>query len=138
MLRLVALDSGPLAALFIPDDPFHERAVAFIAQIRVPAFTTVPVITEVMYLLDFSSRNQCKFLEWLRRGAVEIAPLEPSDWERSSQLIAKYADLPADFADVTLVAVCERRQTRRIATIDSDFGVYRYNDRYPFENLFLR
>ena len=138
MLRLVALDSGPLAALFIPDDPFHEKATTFIGEIRVPTFTTVPVITEVMYLLDFSSRNQCRFLEWLHRGAVEIATLEASDWERTSQLIAKYADLPADFADVTLIAVSERRQTRRIATIDSDFDVYRYNDRHPFVNLFPR
>jgi uncharacterized protein len=138
MLRFVALDAGPLAALFIPDDPYHQRAMAFVAQIRVPTFTTVPVITEVMYLLDFSSRNQLHFLEWLRRGAVEVVPLEVGDWERCAQLIAKYADLPADFADVTLVAACERRLTRRIATIDSDFAVYRYNDRYPFENVFPR
>ena len=136
MPRLVALDAGPLAALFIPDDPFHQRATAFVAQLRVPTFTTLAVVTEVMYLLDFSSRNQLRFLEWLRRGAVEVASLEVGDWDRCAQLIDKYADLPADFADVTLVALCERRLTRRIATIDSDFSVYRYNDRYPFENVF--
>jgi uncharacterized protein len=136
MPRLVALDAGPLAALFIPDDPHHQRATAFMAQLRAPAFTTLPVVTEVMYLLDFSSRNQLRFLEWLRRSAVDVTPHELSDWERCAELIAKYSDLPADFADVTLVAACERRMTRRVATTDSDFSVYRYKNQYAFENVF--
>jgi predicted nucleic acid-binding protein len=136
MPRVVALDAGPLAALFIPDDPHHERAKAFVSKLRVPAFTTLPVVTEVMYLLDFSSRNQLRFLEWLRRGAIEVAAHDADDWERCHRLIEKYADLPADFADATLIAACERRGTRRVATIDSDFTVYRYNDRFPFENVF--
>jgi predicted nucleic acid-binding protein len=136
MPRLVGVDSGPLAALFIPDDPRHRQAVTFVAELRVPAFTTMAVVTEVMYLLDFSSRNQCRFLEWIRRGAIEVLVHEQEDWERCSQLVEKYADLPADFADTTLVAACERRSTTRVATTDSDFLVYRYRDKHPFENVF--
>lgn len=136
MPRLVAFDAGPLAALFIPDDPYHQRAVAFVAKLRTTAFTTIPVVTEVMYLLDFSVPNQLRFLEWLRRGTIQIENLSANDWERSAALLAKYADLPADFADVSLIVTCEKRETRLIATVDSDFGIYRYKDRLTFTNLF--
>ena len=81
MPRLVALDSGPFAALLIPDDPHHQRAMSeFVGQIHAPVFTTVSVVTEVMYLLDFSVRNQLRFLEWLNRGAVEIDSMEAGNW----------------------------------------------------------
>lgn len=136
MRNLVAIDSGPLAALFIPDDRHHARAVAFASELKRPPLTTMPVITEVMYLLDFSTRNQQRFLEFIARDAVEVVHPEAADWERYLYLTEKYADLPADFADISLVAACERRMTRRIASIDSDFTIYRYNDRQTFENVF--
>ncbi|MCI0360004.1 MAG: PIN domain-containing protein [Planctomycetaceae bacterium] len=138
MLRLVGLDTGPLAALFIPDDPHHEQAMAFVSSLKVPAFTTMPIVTEVLYLLNFSSRNQARFLEWVGRGAIDVVSHDVGEWERYAKLIAKYSDLPADFADVSLVVACERKNTRRVASTDSDFGVYRYKDHYPFDNLFSR
>lgn len=38
-----------------------------------------------------------------------------------------------DLADASLVATVETRQLRRIFTLDSDFRVYRANDKEPFE-----
>jgi predicted nucleic acid-binding protein len=90
-----------------------------------------------MYLLDFSQRNQMRFLDWLGRGRVEIEGMAETDWKRCAELLAKYADLPADFADLTLVAACERRQTRLVASTDSDFSIYRYKNRHAFQNVFL-
>ena len=94
------------------------------------------VVTEVMHMLDFNVLNQSRFLEWIGEGGTDVVGHAPADWERCAYLLTKYSDLPADFADVSLVAACERYRTRRIATIDSDFKVYRYNDRHPFENVF--
>src|SRR5690349_12822772 len=115
MRKDIALDAGPLVALFVPDDIHHERASAFIAHTSVPTFTTMAVVTEVMYLLDFSVRNQLRFLEWIGRGATEVLFHEARDWNRYSELVKKYQDFRPDFADVTLVTACERRQTRRVA-----------------------
>ena len=50
--------------------------------------------------------------------------------------MAKYVDLPMDFADATLVAVAERLGIRDVATLDDDFTVYRFRDRWAFRNLF--
>ena len=38
-----------------------------------------------------------------------------------------------DIADATLVAVAEARGLRRVFTLDSDFGVYRFRGREAFE-----
>ncbi len=50
--------------------------------------------------------------------------------------MTKYADVPMDFADATIVAACERLQIREIITLDSDFLIYRLRDRQHFHNLF--
>ena len=49
--------------------------------------------------------------------------------------MAKYADLPADFADAALVAMCERLGISAIATLDRDFDVYRLHDEKAFDNV---
>ena len=51
--------------------------------------------------------------------------------------MAKYADLPADFADASLVALCERIRSTTVASVDSDFTIYRTASRQVFRNLFL-
>jgi predicted nucleic acid-binding protein len=45
----------------------------------------------------------------------------------------KYRDAPMDIADATLVAVAEARDLKRVFTLDSDFGVYRFRGREAFE-----
>jgi predicted nucleic acid-binding protein len=44
-------------------------------------------------------------------------------------------DLPADFADASLVALCERRGIEHIATFDKDFLVYRMADNKSLTNV---
>ena len=136
MPSLVALDAGPLVALFNPDDAVHKRAVAFVGKSRRSFITTLPVVTEVMYLLAFNSQNQVRFIEWLRRGGVGIIDLDDGAWIRIAELCVKYADLRPDFADLSLVAACESCKTRLVASIDKDFQIYRYQGRQAFENVF--
>ena len=38
-----------------------------------------------------------------------------------------------DFADASLVAAAEALNTNKIFTLDSDFNIYRINDKTPFE-----
>ena len=47
--------------------------------------------------------------------------------------MAKYADLPLDLADATLVALAEERGDRLVFTLDSDFQIYRMHGRQRFE-----
>ena len=54
---------------------------------------------------------------------------------RMRDLMQKYLDTPMDLADPSLVAAGEAIKTRTVFTRDSDYYVYRYNDREPFEVL---
>jgi predicted nucleic acid-binding protein len=90
-----------------------------------------------MYLLDFDSRAQQDFLTWLHSGALTLIEAEPDDFLRVQELMTKYADLPMDFVDGLLVALCERLDVKMVASTDSDFSIYRFKGRGRFVNEFF-
>jgi predicted nucleic acid-binding protein len=67
---------------------------------------------------------------------IECVPLLPQDFTRIAELNAQYADLPGDFADLSLIAISERLDISAIATLDSDFDIYRRYRQQPFERIF--
>lgn len=137
MRNAVVIDSGPCIALFDRDDDYHETAVEFIQRQRAPMLSSLAVITEVMYVLDFSLQAQVDFLSWVQSGAIELIETEHADWPRVIQLMKKYSDLPMDLTDGLLVAVCERLGVKHVATVDDDFTIYRYKGRGNFVNVFF-
>jgi len=98
--------------------------------------SNLAVVTEAMHLLDFDQRPGAEFLKWIVRGGMQIVELQAAEFGRIEELMRKYADLPMDFTDATLVVLCERLGIQEIATIDSDFSIYRLDDRKPFKNVF--
>ena len=122
----IAVDAGPLVALFKGADGYHSQAVAFVARSRYPLVTNMVVIGEVMSLLV--QRFQPDFLEWTI-GALEIDQETEGDLPRIIEIMKKYTDLPADFADASLLAMCERRGIASVATRDRHFDIYRTSER---------
>ena len=137
MRNAVVIDSGPCVALFDRDDDYHDTAVRFIRRQQRPLLSTLAVVTEVMYLLDFSIQSQVDFLAWVHSGAVQIVEADDADFQRVIQLMRKYSDLPMDFTAGLLVAICERLGVKQVATVDGDFTIYRYRGRGKFENVFF-
>jgi len=131
----IVVDAGPLIALFDRDDSHHRRAVEFVRTCRSRLVTNLPVLTEATFLLRFSVEAQRDLLMWADRS-VEIDGTT-TDLPRIAALLEKYRDLPADFADVSLVALAERLRLRQIASVDRDFAVYRTLGNRAFENVFL-
>jgi uncharacterized protein len=123
---MTLLDAGPLVALVHASDQEHERCRTALRSIRRPLCTVWPVITEAMYLLDFSWQAQDAVWEMLEEGRVILLGLDPGDAQRMRELMRKYRDLPMDVADAALVAVAEREGINRVFTLDRrDFEVYR-------------
>jgi hypothetical protein len=113
-------------ALIHADDRHHASCRDALEQIREPLATVWPVITEAMYLLDFSSDAQDALWRLLERDAVKILPLDAGDVPRMRELMRKFRDLPMDLADAALVRAAERERISRVFTIDRrDFEVYR-------------
>ena len=131
----IVVDAGPLIALFDRDDNHHRRAVEFVRTCQSRLVTNLPVLTEATFLLRFSVEAQRDLLMWADRS-VEIDGTT-TDLPRIAALLEKYRDLPADFADVSLVALAERLKLRQIASVDRDFAVYRTLGNRAFENVFL-
>jgi len=57
-------------------------------------------------------------LEFFLRGAAVLVPSSRSSLARCKTLMRTYTDLPADFADATLVALAEEMRTFIIYTLD--------------------
>jgi predicted nucleic acid-binding protein len=132
----VVVDSGPLVALFDRDDANHGRAVQFVRTFVGELVSNIAVVTEVCYLLDFSRQAQDDFLRWIERGGITLMDLPCKDFGRIADLIEKYGDLPSDFADASLVVICDRLAIRDVASFDRDFAIYRYRQRQSFRNVF--
>ena len=69
------------------------------------------------------------------RGGIDAINLVPEDYARIAELNQRYADLPGDFADLTLVTLSERLDIADILSLDSDFDVYRRFRRQPFRRV---
>jgi uncharacterized protein len=96
----------------------------------------VPVLTETTFILRVSVDAQRDFLLWAHR-ALEIDGRTAADLPRIAALLDKYRDVPADFADVSLVALAERLNISQIASVDNNFAVYRLSGKRAFENVFM-
>ena len=128
-------DAGPLVALIDADEPDHDRCRMVVERLSLPLLTTWPAFTEAMYLLSRAGgqRGQAALWKLVLSRRLEIVELSWAALERSSVLMTKYADLPMDFADATLVALAEERGDRSVFTLDTNFQVYRLHGRHRFE-----
>jgi predicted nucleic acid-binding protein len=79
---------------------------------------------------------QCDLLSWAQR-ALDIDQATSADLPRIATLLDKYRDLPAHFADVSLVALAERLKLSHVASIDKDFAVYRVFGKRGLTNVFF-
>jgi len=128
---LVLVDTGPLVSLFDPSDRDHEACKHALGRLRSSRrVTSLAVVTEASYLLDFSAAARQALLAFIAAGGVEIAEFTAADISRAATLMTKYASLPMDLADATLVVLAERLSTHTVFTLDRrDFGVYRVGRR---------
>lgn len=128
------LDSGPLVALLSRTDANHERAKAEFGSCAAPFRTCEAVVVEAAHLLSKSSPSGPA--DVIRLGALglfEIALGISAHWAAIERLLRKYVDLPTSLADVALIRCAEIHDEPRILTFDTDFHVYRWSGRKPFE-----
>lgn len=132
----ILIDAAPIIALFNRKDNRHNEVLAFFARFKGEFVTTLPVITECMWLSKhIPVQTQNEILSHVAQGYYELEPLTPADFQRIAELNTKYANIPADFADLSLVAISERLNNPRIVTFDQDFDIYRRFRHDPFERI---
>lgn len=135
-MRNTLIDAGPLIGLFDRSDQYHFKALRFIEDYQGTLWTTWPVLTEVAHMLDFSTKVQLAFMEWIRRGGLQLVDLTQDHLERIIALSEKFQDVPMDLADASLIVASEEKGIREIASIDSDFYIYRDMRNKYLQNVF--
>ena len=137
-MKSILIDAGPLIALFDKSDQYHTQSVSFIRNLKGTLFTTWPVITEASHLLSFSVKTQIALLEWINRGGLNVVEIEHLHVNRLIELSEKFKDVPMDLADATLIVAAELKGIKEIATIDSDFYIYRDIRKRYLKNIFIK
>ncbi len=123
---MILLDTGPIVAFFDSSDGYHEICVDLLKRVKEPLVTSWPVLTESFYLLGFSWKAQDNLWEFILRGGVEVLSLDDNQQGRCRVMMEKYADLPMDLADGTLVVLAESKKVKKVFTLDhKDFQIYR-------------
>ena len=123
---MILVDTGPLVALFDPQDGQHDRCVKALKGIRKPIITTTPVLTEAFHMLGPASIGSDRLRDFIEGGGLLVWFFERAALTRAFELMEVYADHPMDLADASLVAAAETLGTRQVFTIDRrDFETYR-------------
>ena len=139
--RGVIADTGFWVASANQKDKYHKDALLAFEKFREPLIVTWPVITEVCHLLGLriGLNAQMMFLKNIELGGAIIFELDQTRFlHRMHILMKKYADLPMDLADASLVILAEELGHGRILSTDQrDFQTYRWKNHQPFENLLL-
>ena len=129
----VLMDTGPWVALIDRSETRHGECVEWLRQFEGELFTSEAVLTEVLYLLNFSSAAQSAALDFVLSGAITLVPSSVESLKRTKKLMHKYYDLPMDFADATIVCLAQDLAIQRMVTFDKkDFSIYRLPGKRPF------
>jgi predicted nucleic acid-binding protein len=96
-------------------------------------YSTEAVLTEVLYLLNFSITAQCAAIDFVLKAVVEIVPASIESLKKTKNLMKKYADLPMDYADASIVCLAAETGIQNVVTFDKkDFAIYRLPKKMGF------
>lgn len=109
-MRRILIDSGILLSCYQQNEPLHQAVVSFFDSTSAQLFTSPICVAEVLWLLgDPGDKRviaaQNHLLGAVSRGGLKVIDLLPDDVARIAELNTRYADLPGDFADLTLVTL---------------------------------
>ena len=129
----VIMDTGPWVALVDRSESRHGECVEWLKQFEGEIFTSEAVLTEVLYLLNFSSKAQSAAFDFILTGAIVLVPSSIESLKMAKRLMEKYQDLPMDFADANLVSLAHDLSIDHIVTFDrKDFSIYRLHKKRSF------
>ena len=135
---MIAVDAGVFLALADRSDAWHASARAALPTLDEGWITTWPVLTEAVHLLRvrLDQKAAVELLQDAADGGFELWTPTPQALAAIPALMRKYASLPMDLADASLVLLAEQLGHGRVLSTDlRDFGAYRWKARKPFRNL---
>lgn len=124
----LVLDTGPLYASLDRRDAHHRSCRRLIEDATEPLVIPSPVLVEIDYWARkwLSPGVFVALLDDVAEGAYLVEDLLPSDYRRIRELCDRYADSDIGFVDAAVLAVVERLNEPKLATVDRrHFGMLR-------------
>jgi len=129
----VIMDTGPWVALIDRSEGKHNQCEEWFRQFEGDIFSSEAVLTEVLYLLNFSAKAQSAAFDFVLYGAITIVASDLESLRKAKKLMVKYSDVPMDYADATLVCLADDLSIPHVVTFDvRGFGIYRLSLKRPF------
>jgi predicted nucleic acid-binding protein len=124
----LVLDTGPLYASLDRRDADHQVCRRLIDAAAEPLVVPAPVLVEVDYLIHkrLHPGVLVALLDDIADGAYLVEDLLLQDYRRVRALCDRYADADIGFVDAAVLAIVERLNERKLATLDHrHFGLLR-------------
>jgi uncharacterized protein len=129
-VRNCLIDSGPLIALFAPNDRHHAKFDALVTELSAQVLrllTTWPCVVEASCLLEIPQRFE--MLRWIELGGAVVYPFEAADLAQMLPWMRRYSERgkrEMDLADASLCWLAVETGVTQIMTVDTiDFSRYR-------------
>jgi predicted nucleic acid-binding protein len=122
------LDTGPLYATLDRSDADHEACRALVESTAEALVIPAPVLVEVDYWIHrrLTPGALIGLLADIEAGAYVVEDLAAPDYVRISQVCDRYADSDVGFVDAAILAIVERLNEPKLATLDRrHFGLLR-------------
>ena len=130
---IAILDTGPWVALIDRSESRHTECVQWLKNFSGRLYSTEAVLNEVLYILNFSITAQCAALDFVLESIVEIVPSSTDSLKKTKNMMKKYADLPMDYADATIVCLATETRMQNVVTFDrKDFAIYKLSKNQSF------
>lgn len=113
-------DTSVVYAALDRSEQDHEVCAALLRSTPAAVTLPAPVVIEACWLGLTRGRPDAvdALLESVENGSVAVVNLDQEDYRRVRDLVARYADLPLDVVDASVVAVAERLEGTTVATLD--------------------
>lgn len=121
------VDTGPLVAYLDAADPAHAAVVARLDDFAGRLLTSSSVVTEAMHFVGTAPDGPRLLAEFLGASGTEVFDFtDPPGLRAAVALMERFSNVPADFADATLLLLAEHTATYDVLTLDRrGFSTYR-------------
>jgi hypothetical protein len=134
--RTILLDTGVVVALINGRDPDHDRCVEVWKELRAKLVSVEGVLVEAAQMLARVPKGPRKAAELMTATKTAIEPVSGARLDRALELIDRYASVPMDLVDASLVAIAEELRIDEILTLDRrGFATYRIRGKTRFKIL---
>ncbi len=136
-MKRLLVDTGPLVAYLNSRDSAHETVSTLFQGFSGQLDTTGAVITEAMHFVAAVPRGPEVLAEFVVSSGMRVHDFsQPPNLRTAAALMAKYSDIPMDYADATLVLLGEHLAVLDILTLDRrGFTIFRTRQRRAFRIL---